>query len=123
MHKVLRIRKDAVGRLASIVHLFHKICDKIVAGGKEPEGWQTPIESGQVCRGGGIGRRAGLKNRWWQHRAGSTPAPGTTIKHLWGRSFNEKKVQTLGDKEFVRFTPHRFPEWFNFLSCKFSEHT
>ncbi len=29
------------------------------------------------CRNDGIGRRAGLKIPWWQHRAGSTPASGT----------------------------------------------
>ena len=32
-----------------------------------------------ICPGGGIGRRVGLKIRWWRHRAGSSPAPGTTI--------------------------------------------
>ena len=32
-----------------------------------------------LCRGGGIGRRAGFKIRWWQHRAGSIPALGTNI--------------------------------------------
>ncbi len=30
-----------------------------------------------LCRGGGTGRRAGLKIRWWRHRAGPNPAPGT----------------------------------------------
>lgn len=29
-------------------------------------------------RDGGIGRRAGLRSLWWKHRAGSTPAPGTS---------------------------------------------
>ena len=28
----------------------------------------------------GIGRRGGLKIRWWRHRAGSTPATGTKKK-------------------------------------------
>ena len=34
--------------------------------------------------GGGIGRRKGLKIPRWQHRAGSSPAPGTTFlnRHL-----------------------------------------
>ena len=32
-----------------------------------------------MSRCDGIGRRDGLKIRWWQHRAGSTPATGTTI--------------------------------------------
>jgi hypothetical protein len=32
-----------------------------------------------ICRGGGIGRRAGFKIRWWQHRAGSIPALGTNL--------------------------------------------
>ena len=31
-----------------------------------------------ICRCGGIGRRAGLKIPWWQHRVGSTPTIGTT---------------------------------------------
>ena len=31
-----------------------------------------------MCRGGGIGIRDGLKIRWWQHLAGSSPALGTT---------------------------------------------
>ena len=30
------------------------------------------------CRNDGIGRRAGLKIQWWRHRAGSTPASGTS---------------------------------------------
>ena len=30
-----------------------------------------------ACRCDGIGRRDGLKIRWWQHCAGSTPATGT----------------------------------------------
>lgn len=29
------------------------------------------------CLGGGTGIRDGLKIRWWQHRVGSTPTPGT----------------------------------------------
>ena len=29
------------------------------------------------CRRDGIGRRAGLKIPWWQHRMGSTPIAGT----------------------------------------------
>ena len=37
------------------------------------------------CRGGGIGRRAGLKNRWRRLRAGSIPAFGTTIMKLYFR--------------------------------------
>lgn len=32
-----------------------------------------------MCRSDGIGRRAGLKILWWQHRAGSTPAFGTNF--------------------------------------------
>ena len=31
-----------------------------------------------ACRCDGIGRRDGLKIRWWRHRAGSSPATGTT---------------------------------------------
>ena len=30
-----------------------------------------------MCRRDGIGRRAGLKIPWWQHRIGSTPIAGT----------------------------------------------
>ena len=30
-----------------------------------------------LCRSDGIGRRAGLKIPWWQHRMGSTPIAGT----------------------------------------------
>ena len=33
-----------------------------------------------ICPGGEIGRRKGLKIPRWQHRAGSSPAPGTIIK-------------------------------------------
>ncbi len=32
----------------------------------------------RTCRCDGIGRRDGLKIRWWRHRAGSSPATGTT---------------------------------------------
>ena len=31
-----------------------------------------------ACRCDGIGRRDGLKIRWWQHRVGSSPTTGTT---------------------------------------------
>ena len=31
-----------------------------------------------ISRCDGIGRRAGLKIQWWQHRIGSTPITGTT---------------------------------------------
>ena len=30
----------------------------------------------------GIGRRAGLKIPWWQHRVGSTPTAGTNIVNI-----------------------------------------
>ena len=30
-----------------------------------------------MCRGGGIGRRAGFKIRCWQQRVGSSPTLGT----------------------------------------------
>ncbi len=33
------------------------------------------------CRGGGTGRRAGLKIRWWQHRVGSIPTLGTILSN------------------------------------------
>lgn len=33
----------------------------------------------KFCRGGGIGRRAGLKIPFSQESAGSIPAPGTTF--------------------------------------------
>ncbi len=33
----------------------------------------------QYCRGGGIGRRVGLKHQWGQPRAGSIPALGTIL--------------------------------------------
>ena len=33
-----------------------------------------------MCRCDGIGRRAGLKIPWWQHRVGSTPTTGTIQK-------------------------------------------
>ena len=32
-----------------------------------------------LCRRDGIGRRAGLKIPWWQHRIGSTPIAGTIL--------------------------------------------
>ena len=31
-----------------------------------------------ICRYDGIGRRDGLKIRWWQHRVGSSPTTGTS---------------------------------------------
>ena len=39
-----------------------------------------------ACRCDGIGRRDGLKIRWWRHRAGSTPATGTTSSRTMYRS-------------------------------------
>ena len=33
-----------------------------------------------ICRCGGIGRRAGLKIPWWQHRVGSSPTTGISMK-------------------------------------------
>ena len=35
------------------------------------------LPEGMLCRRDGIGRRAGLKIPWWQHRMGSTPIAGT----------------------------------------------
>ena len=32
-----------------------------------------------IGRCDGIGRRDGLKIRWWQHRVGSSPTTGTII--------------------------------------------
>jgi hypothetical protein len=32
------------------------------------------------CRDGGTGRRTGLKIQRWRQRAGSIPAPGTTLR-------------------------------------------
>ena len=40
-------------------------------------GWRQCIIYG-TCRRDGIGRRTGLKIPRWRHRAGSTPAAGTT---------------------------------------------
>ena len=41
-----------------------------------------------ICRCDGIGRRDGLKIRWWRHRVGSSPTTGTsqdnTIRALLG---------------------------------------
>ena len=34
----------------------------------------------ESCRHDGIGRRAGFKIPWWQHRVGSTPTAGTISK-------------------------------------------
>jgi hypothetical protein len=33
-----------------------------------------------ICRRDGTGRRAGFKIPWWQHRMGSTPIAGTSLK-------------------------------------------
>ena len=41
----------------------------------------TPIistENNRIGRGGGTGRRAGLKIQLWRHSAGSIPARGTS---------------------------------------------
>ena len=49
-----------------------------------------------ICRCGGIGRRKGLKIPRWKHRAGSSPASGTTEKHtLVGVFFRGICVPTL----------------------------
>ena len=37
----------------------------------------APFLSITMCRRDGIGRRAGFKIPWWQHRMGSTPIAGT----------------------------------------------
>ena len=46
---------------------------------------QAPIAytAGLACPDGGTGRRAGLKIRWWRHRVGSIPSPGTRPLNLW----------------------------------------
>ena len=35
----------------------------------------------------GIGRRAGLKIPWWQHRMGSTPIAGTILGLYYDQTF------------------------------------
>ena len=35
-----------------------------------------------ICRYDGIGRRDGLKIRWWRHRVGSSPTTGTKNPNL-----------------------------------------
>lgn len=45
------------------------------------------------CRGGEIGRRDGLKIRYWQQCAGSTPAPGTkNFSNLASRFPNDSSL-------------------------------
>ena len=50
--------------------------------------------------GGGIGRRSGLKIRWLQGRAGSSPAPGTknpySVNRLLLRSLARSRAVLLG---------------------------
>ena len=43
------------------------------------------------CRGGGTGRRAGLKIRWWRHRVGSIPTLGTNRLNDQIQSLTTKK--------------------------------
>ena len=43
--------------------------------------WQNGgMEAIPTCRGGGTGRRARLKISWTSVRAGSSPAPGTSLR-------------------------------------------
>jgi hypothetical protein len=49
------------------------------------------------CPGGGIGRRSGLKIRWPQGRAGSSPAPGTIV-----RSRSNDRVPIAGTGPLLR---------------------
>jgi hypothetical protein len=44
------------------------------------------------CRGGGIGRRTGLKIPRWKQRAGSIPAPGTSDYSLRQTSTNKLHI-------------------------------
>lgn len=39
----------------------------------------------KLCRGGGIGRRAGLRHQWLD-REGSSPSPGTMLSSFNGRT-------------------------------------
>ena len=47
--------------------------------------------------GGEIGRRKGLKIPRWQHRAGSSPAPGTNHKYIYYKLliYNKNILQKL----------------------------
>ncbi len=54
---------------------FQEISIKRKAAQSNARPYQAFVEV--PCPGGGIGRRKGLKIPRWQHRAGSSPAPGT----------------------------------------------
>ena len=51
-----------------------------------------------VSRSGGIGRRAGFKIQWWQHRAGSIPAFGTKRAGLRLGRFLAQDTQTANSR-------------------------
>lgn len=66
-----------------------------------------------ICRRDGIGRRAGLKIPWWQHRMGSTPIAGTNIK-IW--LLEEKMKDIMNNpavvQQLVIFAILLFAMWF-----------
>ena len=50
--------------------------------------------------GGGTGRRGGLKPPWWQHHAGSIPAPGTSSS--WGNANARSRGRCLVNTRHAR---------------------
>src|SRR5213594_3943072 len=73
--------------------------------GREPSD-----ERSRSRRGGGTGRRVGLKNRCPQGRAGSTPALGTTPRfNDWGRlgGYGEGTIPGMTYASIIATTPTR----------------
>ena len=54
------------------------------------------------CRCDGIGRRDGLKIRWWRHRVGSSPTTGTTSSRT---SYRSRRRFLFQSKRHLSFTP------------------
>ena len=65
-----------------------------------------------MCRNDGIGRRAGLKIRWWRHRAGSTPASGTDKSTCFGECFSIIKILFF----FFLYTKKYFRRWRSWIT-------
>lgn len=66
-------------------------------------------------RGGGIGRRAGLKIRWWQHREGSSPSLGTIkSRYKVGMSFEAQQYKILFSQTIIILKPSSWQEKYLF---------
>lgn len=53
------------------------------------------------CRDGGTGRRTGLKIQRWRQRAGSIPAPGTTLSCFFNINSSRRHLNVTSLLHFV----------------------